>query len=151
MNKRRILSGLALLGLCLGQAPVWAAADGAALFQQSCAACHGADGAGIPGLAPPLAKAEVWGTLGPLAPRYLAQVMAGGMSGAITASGVTYAGVAMPPQSQLSTAELELIAGYVLGTLNDGKLYPSQADIEQARGQLLPRSELRQWRSGKKP
>ncbi|MRW89231.1 c-type cytochrome [Duganella sp. FT80W] len=151
MNKRSLIYTLALLGCCAGPLPASAAPDGAALFQQTCAACHGADGTGIPGLAPPLANPELWSTLGPQAPRYLAQVMTGGLSGTITSAGVTYSALVMPPQSQISAADLALISGYVLGTLNGGKLYPSQAEIEDARAQPLPRSELRQWRNGKKP
>lgn len=93
------------------------AADGGALFGKICAACHKKDGTGIPGLAPPLAKAE-WAAKGkPDARRYLPLVMLNGLAGKIVAGGKTFMS-AMPPQKQHSDEEIAALATYVMGTLN---------------------------------
>ena len=56
------------------------------LFKNTCAACHGSDGAGITGVAPPLAKSEfVLGSDGTLA-----RIILHGMHGPITVNEVDY-------------------------------------------------------------
>ena len=77
------------------------AEEGAALFRQHCMACHGEQGVGVAGLAPPLQNAELWGALGEDSARYLLAVMNGGLSGAIRAQGVDYIGLVMPPQAHI--------------------------------------------------
>lgn len=89
-------------------------ADGAAGFAETCAACHGEAGVGIPGVAPPLARPAFWASLGDKAPQYLAGVMAAGMAGKLTVEGQLYIGLIMPPQSHLEAAELAEIGTYVL-------------------------------------
>ena len=89
-------------------------ADGAAGFAETCAACHGEAGVGIPGIAPPLARPAFWAALGDKAPQYLAGVMAAGMAGKLTVEGQLYIGLIMPPQSHLEAAELAEIGTYVL-------------------------------------
>ena len=54
MKKQLLLAFSAAL-LCGG---VQAAAPGASVFEEVCAACHGDKGQGIPGLAPPLKGSE---------------------------------------------------------------------------------------------
>jgi len=90
-------------------------ADGKALFQGTCAACHKADGTGVVGLAPPLAKADWAAKAG--ARDYLPLVVLNGVAGKIVAGGKTFAS-AMPPQKQHSDDEIAAISTYVLGTLN---------------------------------
>ena len=54
---RRIASGIVLMAL--GVASAWAgAAEGKAVYEQKCRACHGADGSGNPTMAKML-KAEI--------------------------------------------------------------------------------------------
>ncbi len=89
-------------------------ADGAAGFAETCAACHGEAGVGIPGVAPPLARPAFWAALGDKAPQYVAGVMAAGMAGKLTVEGQLYIGLIMPPQSHLEAAELAEIGTYVL-------------------------------------
>ena len=94
------------------------AADGEALFNESCAACHQRGGAGSVGLAPPLVDRVLWDRLGRAAPEYLQGVMLAGLSGSIEVDGQRYAGLVMPPQSRMTDDELVAIGRYVLSTLN---------------------------------
>ena len=109
----------AALGALLGALAVAgeARADGATIFAETCAACHGDAGVGAPGLAPPLDLADFWAALGDKGPDYLAGVLAAGLSGRITAAGVDYIGLAMPAQPELSDADAAEVATYVLATL----------------------------------
>jgi len=110
--------GVALAALAVG--PAWAA-DGKALFDQSCALCHQAAGLGAPGLAPPLVDKELWNGLGARAPAYIAGVMLGGFSGTLQVGGSVFSGLVMPPQDRMTDEELAAIGNYVLSTLNDSR------------------------------
>ncbi|MBR2691301.1 MAG: cytochrome c [Aquamicrobium sp.] len=94
-----------------------ALADDAALFTQTCGACHGKGGVGIPGMAPPLAGAD-WAKGGkPDSRTYVPTVILNGLSGKLTAAGRTYQSV-MPAQKQRKDDEIATLANYVLATLN---------------------------------
>ncbi len=98
--KQLLVVVAALLGLAV-------AADGAQLYGQSCAGCHGANGQGIPGAFPPLVDN----------PRmqdetYVVKVIREGLSGPLEVGGQTYNGV-MPPMPQISEADAKAIAVYV--------------------------------------
>lgn len=122
--------------LVLGAASVTAesvAADGAALFIQHCAACHQSDGSGVPGLAPPLAKALDRQLASPRAAEYLAQVAVSGLAGPIAVNGQTLAS-AMPGLPQLPDADLVAILNHVVHRLNGGaEDRVTAADIAAAR------------------
>lgn len=95
---------LVVLATLLGLA---VAADGAQLYSQSCASCHGANGQGIPGAFPPLVDN----------PRmqdeaYVVKVIREGLSGLLEVGGQTYNSV-MPPMPQISEADAKAIAVYV--------------------------------------
>jgi mono/diheme cytochrome c family protein len=96
-----------LLALVLVAAPASAQEDGEALFRTNCAGCHGADGAGVPGLFPPLVDnphvedAE-----------YVSGVIRNGRTGEIEVNGVTYNGQ-MPGFPNLTDAEVDAIVGHV--------------------------------------
>ena len=98
--------------------PVLAGEDAGATLYQRCAACHLADGAGVPGVYPPLA-----GRLGPLAStevgrRYLITVVAHGLAGTIEVQGQTYRNV-MPAQgAALDAGGIAAVLNHVLATLN---------------------------------
>jgi len=124
------------------------AADGEAMFKQTCAVCHQAGGVGSPGLAPPLANRELWEKLGANGPRYLAGVMLGGMSGRIEAAGVDYVGLVMPPQQQLDDEQLAAIGTYVLAVMNRSSETLDASAIRQLRSNPLGHSELRKIRRG---
>ncbi|MFE0018897.1 c-type cytochrome [Mesorhizobium sp. NPDC059054] len=94
-----------------------AQADDAALFTQTCGACHGKGGVGIPGMAPPLAGAD-WAKAGKAESRtYVPTVILNGLSGKLMAAGRTYQSV-MPAQKQRKDDEIATLANYVLATLN---------------------------------
>ncbi|BBE72414.1 c-type cytochrome [Oharaeibacter diazotrophicus] len=111
---RSVLAGAALAALV---APALAA-DGKAVFETVCVACHQEGGVGAPGLAPPLVDPELWSRLGDKAGAYVTGVLVAGLSGKIEAVGQTYVGVAMPSQEALSDEELVAVATYVLHDLN---------------------------------
>jgi mono/diheme cytochrome c family protein len=94
------------------------AADGEALFNGSCAACHQRGGVGSVGLAPPLVDRGLWDRLGSIAPEYIQGVMLAGLSGSIEVAGQRYVGLVMPPQARMTDDELAAIGIYVLSTLN---------------------------------
>lgn len=75
-------------------------------FYAQCAACHGEAGAGIPGLAPPLAgSARVAGP-----PEWLGRIILQGLSGPIAVQGGHFDGV-MPPHGHLADLDDATLAG----------------------------------------
>ncbi len=91
-------------------------ARGEALYATSCGGCHQANGQGLPGAFPPLAKSDFL-----LADRQRAiAVTLQGKTGPITVNGQTYNAV-MPNMAHLTDANLADILTYVLNTWgNDG-------------------------------
>lgn len=75
-------------------------------FYPQCASCHGANGAGTDGLAPPLAGAS-WVT-GP--PEWLARIILQGMNGPLEVAGEQWNGV-MPPHGHLAELDDATLAG----------------------------------------
>lgn len=75
-------------------------------FYPTCAACHGATGAGTPGLAPAIAGAS-WVT-GP--PEWLTRIILQGMSGPVEVNGEPWDGV-MPPHGHLAELDDATLAG----------------------------------------
>jgi mono/diheme cytochrome c family protein len=92
-------------------------AAGEALYLQHCSACHQADGAGIPGFAPPLANALAVHLRSARGAEYLAQVVVAGLAGPIAASGQTF-NSAMASLAQLSDGDIAAILNYVVRGLN---------------------------------
>lgn len=129
---------------------IWAAeVSGADLFTNTCAACHGDAGVGIPGLAPPLQNPELWQRLGAKGNEYIAGVMTAGLSGTITVDGIKYQAMVMPPQSMVESEELVKIAEYVLTTLNGSDAVPDVALIDKLKATPLSHKELRAIREQK--
>jgi ubiquinol-cytochrome c reductase cytochrome c subunit len=81
--------------------------EGAQVFQQNCAACHQANGAGVPGAFPPLA-----GNPNASDPEYVADVIRNGRQGPIEVAGQTYDSV-MPAITTLTDAQIASVAAYV--------------------------------------
>lgn len=144
-RRTALFAAAALFALAASPA---AAADGATLFAETCAACHGEAGIGVEGLAPPLVDAELWTALGDKAPAYLAGVMAGGLSGKITAKGIDYVGLVMPPQTEIPDADLAAIGAYVLKDLNTLSVAPDEAAITAAKAAPPTHKALRALRKG---
>lgn len=114
--------GLAIGALALGSLGITASAHaddaaGASAFQR-CAACHLADGAGVPGSFPPLAG-RLGGVAGTDAGReYLVMVVKSGLMGALEVDGITYRGV-MPAQgAALDDAAVAALLNYAMTEFN---------------------------------
>jgi ubiquinol-cytochrome c reductase cytochrome c subunit len=99
-----LIGGLALPALSV---VAQEAQDGAQIFQQTCAACHQANGAGVPGAFPPLA-----GNPNVSDPAYVAEVIRNGRQGPIEVGGQTYDAV-MPAITTLTDAQIEAVAAFV--------------------------------------
>jgi len=112
------------------------AADGRSVYQRQCAACHQAEGQGVPGAFPPLA-----GNPDLFRERlFPVRVILNGLSGALTVKGEKYSGV-MPPFDHLSDAEVAAAVNYVRGAWGNAVLRPQgyaeidAADVAGARRQ----------------
>ena len=88
--RRLAAAGAAVLlsaRLAAADAPAPAYADGATSFQANCAVCHGAAGAGLPSLAPPLLTYPALYAASAEGRRQLAMTVLYGLFGAITVEG----------------------------------------------------------------
>ena len=86
-------------------------AAGQALFTGTCSTCHQANGEGMAGVFPPLAKSDYIAAN----PKVLAQVILHGLQGPVKVNGTDYNSV-MPPMNQLTDDEVANIATYVLNS-----------------------------------
>ena len=102
---------------------------GQALFAGTCSVCHQGNGAGLPGVFPPLAKSD-----------YLAadknraiRTVLGGLTGKVTVNGSEYNSV-MPPMNQLNDDEVANILTYVLNTWGNpgGRILTEDVKKERA-------------------
>lgn len=139
---QRLLAVLMLVLL-----PVFAQ-NGAALYQQ-CQGCHQPNGAGIPGVFPPLAGhvPEILAAKG--GRTWLVQLLLWGMSGEISVKGRKYNGV-MPGYRQLSDAELAALLNHI-ATQWGNKLPPGQKpftadEVKAQRAKTLTSAQVNQAR-----
>ena len=104
------------------------AAAGAALYNGTCSVCHQDNGAGLPGVFPPLAKSDYL-----LADKKRAiAVVLNGLSGPVTVNGTTFNSV-MPPMSQLNDDEIANIVTYVLNSWGNPGGRVSAAEVAEVR------------------
>ena len=121
MRSLRVTEAVALTALAavLSGAPAARAAgtpsypQGAAAFQTNCAMCHGATGAGIPGLAPPLSSEPARYAASPEGRRQLAITLLYGMFGDITV-GQSHFNSQMPDFARLDDATLAATLNFVV-------------------------------------
>jgi cbb3-type cytochrome c oxidase subunit III len=86
-----------------------AAASGEQVYTANCSACHGAGGAGTPGVFPPLAgNAMVTGS-----PDKVIAAVKNGLTGATTINGKTYNGAMPAWKGKLSNAEIASVITYI--------------------------------------
>jgi cbb3-type cytochrome c oxidase subunit III len=83
--------------------------DGSVIFASNCASCHGADGAGISGVFPPLdGSAVVTGDK-----ETLAKILLDGLQGAVSVAGGHYNGMMPAFGNTLSDAQIAAVLTYV--------------------------------------
>jgi len=101
---------------------------GQALFAGTCSTCHQANGAGMAGVFPPLAKSD-WLAANP---KRAIDVVLGGLTGPVKVNGGDYNSV-MPPMSQLTDDEVANILTYVMGSWGNpgGKI--TKAEVAERR------------------
>lgn len=110
MHKRYIGYTICLLAT-LASSPIASAADGKTIFATTCAACHGAQGQGTPGMAPAL-KGDPFVIKGKIAD--IENTIQNGRSGAKK----KYKDIHMDmPAWHLSAADLKAVVGYLRGDL----------------------------------
>ena len=123
-----------------------AASSGAALYAQSCAACHQADASGMSGQFPPLKNRIDKIAATAEGKHYLADVLTHGMSGEIEVGGDSYVGL-MPSFKQLKDEDIAGILSWI-SAQGDSKPPPviAASDIADARGRPLTPAKVAQER-----
>ncbi len=108
---------------------------GSALFAGTCSVCHQANGEGLTGVFPPLAKSDFIA-----ADRTKAiGVVLNGLSGPVKVNGKDYNSM-MPPMSQLTDDEVANILTYVTNTWGNTGGQFTQAEVSKARANT-PRAQ----------
>ena len=103
---------------------------GKALFMGTCSVCHQANGEGLAGVFPPLAKSDYFAKDAKLA---ISAVLRG-LSGKVTVNGKEYNSV-MPPMNQLNDDEVANILTYVLNTWGNPGGRISADEVKKVRVQ----------------
>jgi nitrite reductase (NO-forming) len=101
---------------------------GQVLFAGTCSVCHQANGAGLPGVFPPLAKSDY---LAADVKRAIGFVLRG-LTGKVTVNGQEYNSV-MPPMTQLNDDEVANILTYVINSWGNPGGRISSDDVKKAR------------------
>ncbi len=101
---------------------------GQALFAGTCSTCHQPNGAGLPGVFPPLAKSD-WLAANP---KRAIDAVLGGLTGPIKVNGQDYNSV-MPPMNQLTDDEVANILTYVMGSWGNGGGKITKAEVAERR------------------
>jgi len=101
---------------------------GRELFAGTCSVCHQANGAGLPGVFPPLAKSDFIAQ----DPKRAIGVVLHGLSGKVKVNGKDYDSV-MPPMNQLNDDEVANILTYVLNSWDNPGGSFSAEEVKKAR------------------
>ena len=129
---KSVITAAAILAATAGGA----AADGAAVFDNSCAFCHQAGGVGVPGQFPRLAGRVGVIAAKPEGKKFLPQILLGGMSGRITVDGEQILGI-MPAFNTLSDDDIASVLSYLSG-LDHAPIVFTADEIKDARAQPAP-------------
>lgn len=143
-------AALVVAGIALAQD------EGETLFQSNCAACHQANGQGVPGAFPPLAG-HVPELLATEEGRtYLIHVVLYGLQGEIQVAGQTYNGV-MPAWSQFTDEQLAAVLDFVATSWDNEAALPegfapfTAEEIAAQRDLGLTADQVHEERSGVVP
>lgn len=107
-------------------------AAGATTFQQICAACHQANGQGIPGVFPPLSGSDLLRAH----PERALEIVTHGLSGPLTVNGTHYDSV-MPAMAQLSDAQVAEVLSYVFNRWGYGRGRVDAAEVARVRARAV--------------
>ncbi len=110
--------------------------DGAALFASTCAACHQATGAGLPGVFPPLAGSEWVGGK----ETTVAAIVLHGIAGSITVKGSDYAGAMPAFKDQFSDEQLAAVLTHVRSQWGNARSPINAATVATVRERLKSRT-----------
>ncbi|MCC6846963.1 MAG: nitrite reductase, copper-containing [Deltaproteobacteria bacterium] len=118
------------------QAP-GAAVDGKEIFAKSCAMCHQAEGQGLEGVFPPIAKSDYLMKRAKAADRgELVGLILNGLTGKITVNGNDYNGV-MTPVSGLSDADIAAVLTFITNNWgNSGAQAFTVEEVAKLRAQV---------------
>ncbi|TLY48406.1 MAG: nitrite reductase, copper-containing, partial [Gammaproteobacteria bacterium] len=106
---------------------------GAQLFSGTCSVCHQANGAGLAGVFPPLAKSDLIAA----DPKRPIQILLRGLNGKVTVNGKDYNSV-MPPMSQLNDDEVANIVTYVLNSWDNPGGQVTAEEVAKVRAAPAP-------------
>ncbi len=106
---------------------------GQALFAGACSVCHQANGAGLPGVFPPLAKSDYLAA----DPKRAISVLLHGLTGKVTVNGSDYDSV-MPPMNQLNDDEVANILTYALNSWGNPGGRVLADDVKKVRAAKAP-------------
>jgi nitrite reductase (NO-forming) len=109
-------------------------AAGKQLFTGTCSVCHQANGEGLPGVFPPLAKSDY---LARQDKNHLISIPLHGLTGKITVNGKDYDSV-MPPMTQLTDDEVANLLTYVLNSWGNPGGQVSKDEVAKVRAQPAP-------------
>ena len=104
----------------------------------TCTACHMADGAGMPGLFPPLAGSE-WVTGRPELP---IAIVLHGMQGEVTVKGMKYSGVMTPWAAMYSDAEIANVVTYIRAKFGNSASAVTSAQVSAVRAATKERKTM---------
>ncbi|MGC3988512.1 MAG: cytochrome c [Chthoniobacteraceae bacterium] len=110
--------------------------DGRQVYQLQCAACHGAEGQGMPNLHPPL-TAQEW--VNAPSKRLIALVL-DGMQGDVTVSGAVYRGVMPAWRSALTDGQIASVLTYVRQSWGNQAPPVLSTDVGTIRADYLQRN-----------
>ncbi|MGN2241955.1 copper-containing nitrite reductase [Frateuria sp. GZRR33] len=109
-------------------------AAGKQLFTGTCSVCHQANGEGLPGVFPPLAKSDY---LAKQDKNHLISIPLHGLTGKVTVNGKEYDSV-MPPMSQLTDDEVANLLTYVLNSWGNPGGQVTKEEVAKVRAQPAP-------------
>jgi mono/diheme cytochrome c family protein len=118
---------------------------------QNCAACHQADGSGVPSAFPPLAGHAAELAALPGGTNYLMHTVLFGLQGPITVNGAEYNGV-MPPWAHFSDEQIAAVVDYIVQTWPSENADPASfepltaADVAEARATPLTPDQVHELR-----
>jgi len=106
---------------------------GQELFAGTCSVCHQANGAGLPGVFPPVAKSDFLAA----DPKRAIGVLLHGLTGKVTVNGTEYNSV-MPPMNQLNDDEIANILTYLLNSMGNPGGRILTEDVKKVRAGPKP-------------